>query len=127
MFIRSTLASLRWGMFLLVFVLTVCWIIAGRELAQRVGNTAASTPEGTTEKIIKKLKAENPQAAAELTKIRENNDIRAVAAVLHEAEARGGLAAVQDLVDREAKYCKTPGEIRLASLYGLLSQHCQEF
>ncbi len=66
--------------------------------------------------IIKKLEAENPHGAAELTRIRENSDIRAVAAVLRDTEARGGIAAVQHLVDRKVEQGNTPGEIRLASL-----------
>jgi hypothetical protein len=116
MLIRSIATALRWTLFLFVSVLAVYWVFAGHGLAQKAGDSAAATPEATTQKIIRKLEAENPQAAAELTRIRDNNNIRAVAAVLYDADARGGASAVQQLVDRQASSGRTPAEIRLASL-----------
>lgn len=115
MFIRSMAASLRWIVFFLAMALLIAWTLAGPSLAKRFGKAAAS-PEETTNKIIERLKVENPQAAAELERIRASHDIRAVAAVLREADVRGGTAAVGKLVDRPGSSVKTPSEIRLASL-----------
>jgi hypothetical protein len=113
---RSVATIFRWGLFLFTLVLTLCWMVAGHRLAQQAGGTATVSPEEAAKKITKKLEAENPQAAAELTRIRENGEIRAVAAVLYEADARGGVSAVQGVVDRKVKCGRTPPEIRLASL-----------
>jgi len=100
-------------MFLLAFVLTFFWGISGHHLAR---DAVASGPEEMTQKIIRDLGKENPQAAAELTRIRENSDIRALSAVLYEADKRGGMAEVQHMVDRKVQHGKMPSEIRLASL-----------
>ncbi len=116
MLIRSFVACLRWGLFLGVLAATACWILAGYQLTGKLGGSASPTADEMTKEIIKRLQLENPQAAAELTRIRENNDINAVAAALSDAEARGETAAVEDLVDRKIKTGKTPAEIRLASL-----------
>jgi len=113
MFIGSITSSLRWVTFLFAFALTFCWGITGYRLTRE---SMASGPEETTQKYIRELGNENPQAAAELTRIRENSDIRALAAVLQEAEKRGGLAEIQHLVDRKVQHGRTPWEIRLASL-----------
>jgi hypothetical protein len=103
-------------LFSLAIVLTLVWAVGGYKVTQRIADTLVRTPEGDVEKITKKLEAEDPHAAAELKKIRENRDIRAVAAVLHDAEARGGISAVRHLAERSATSGSVPAEIRLASL-----------
>ena len=60
-------------MFLVTFLLTIFWGISGHHIARDVIDQEAG---GMTNKIIRELKNENPQAAAELTHIRENSDIR---------------------------------------------------
>ncbi len=132
MLVRMLSFPIRWIAFLGVVGLAIYWGFEGLKVSQSAGLSAtAPTPEETTAQIIKKLRIENPQAADELTRIREHNDIRAVAAVLSDASSRGGLAGVQRLVDRGSSrmgagrigagdqatgLAHTPYEFRLASL-----------
>jgi hypothetical protein len=92
-----------------VLIAIVAWIVRAPDwIASSTG------PEHETERLIKKLAAEDPNAAKELTRLREKHDVRALTASLKEADDRRGIPGLQILADRTRATGRAPYEVQLS-------------
>ncbi|QGJ70969.1 Hypothetical protein PBC10988_26720 [Planctomycetales bacterium 10988] len=109
---------IRMALFLVCLIATLAWLVAGLPLTDAVVDNRP--PSATTElnEITEELMREDPEAAATITRLRENREVRelALASAVHESKTRGGLPAVRSLLKESTPLQPLPGEIRLAML-----------
>ena len=101
-------------------LITLGWLARGHQFARRVTGTDTTPSTDVLDRITDELLKEDPNAAATVTRLRENKKIEklAIASAIREAELRDGLPAVHSLLKPPSptKSKFIPGEIRLAML-----------
>jgi hypothetical protein len=92
-----------------LLIMIVAWIARAPDW---LASNAGSADE--TERLIKKLAAEDPNAAKELTRLREKHDVRALTASFLEANNRRGTSGLRILADRARATGRAPYEVQLS-------------
>jgi len=117
MFVRLQKHIFNWIVFAALLAVTIGWLVSAGKWRKRIDDYVAPGIHNEVAAIVKELESENPKAAAELSKLRDDREIRmgVDAAILH-AKYRGGLAAVQGLANSKASSNRLPYQMQLANL-----------
>ena len=118
MVLRTSGGLLRWTIFVVLLALTIAWLIGGHPLAQRLAVPDTGSSKSTLDDIASRLEREDPEAASQLARLREDRRVRelALASAISATEERGGLPCVKAMLVQAQDDRSLPAEVRLSSL-----------
>jgi hypothetical protein len=109
-----TSRSIRLAAFAAASALVVIWALHGRAWVGRRTDRGTDPPGEQVRRMIEQVGRHDPAAAAELARLRNRHDARALAAALTAAERGGSLAGVRRMADQGRDSGRAPYRVRLA-------------